>query len=206
MEGKSRKPARMLTRMATTPEQRNQHAMCGAKKRNGESCRAYAGQGTNHPGTGRCKFHGGATPNHDKRAVTLETKRRMVTLGQPVEDVTAITALLAELYASTGHVEWLRQEIAGMTQEDLLGTVEGAAVVRLYDTERDRKTKIAKMCTEAGVDEAKVRVAEAQVTLLGQALANAADVAGLSPEVKRRLGAALRDELAKIEATPQLAA
>jgi hypothetical protein len=192
--------------MTTTPEQRDKHAMCGAKKRNGELCRAYAGQGTNHPGTGACKFHGGAMPNHDKRAVTLETKRRMVTLGQPVEDVTAVTALLAELYASTGHVEWLRQEIASMTQEDLLGTIEGQAILRLYDTERDRKTKIAKMCTEAGVDEAKVRVAQTQVTLLGQALANAANVTGLSPEVKRRLGAALRDELAKAETTPQLAA
>ena len=32
---------------------------CGAKKKNGETCRAAAGQGTRHIGTGRCKFHGG---------------------------------------------------------------------------------------------------------------------------------------------------
>ena len=189
--------------MATTPEQRDRHAMCGASKRNGETCRAYAGQGTNHPGTGACKFHGGATPNHDKRAVKQELTRRMVTLGEPVEDVTAVGALLSELYASTGHVAWLRHEIAGMSQQDL-GTVEGLAIVGLYNTERDRKTRIAKLCTEAGVDEAAVRVAETQVTILGNALIRACDSAGLSPEVRLRLGAALRDELATAETKPPL--
>jgi hypothetical protein len=188
--------------MATTPEQRNRHAMCGAKKRNGESCRAYAGQGTDHPGTGACKFHGGATPNHSKSAVKQELTRRMVTLGAPVEDVTAVSALLSELYASTGHVEWLRQEIAAMSKADL-GTVEGIALVRLYDSERDRKTRIAKLCSEAGVDEAAVRVAEVQVTILGNALQRACDTAGIDEATKRRIGAALRSELAAAQAQPQ---
>jgi hypothetical protein len=188
--------------MATTPEQRNRHAMCGAKKRNGETCRAYAGQGTDHPGTGACKFHGGATRNHGKSAVKQELTRRMVTLGAPIEDVTAVSALLSELCHSTGHVEWLRQEIATMSKEDL-GTVEGLALVRLYDTERDRKTRIAKLCSEAGVDEATVRVAEVQVTILGSALQHACDTAGVDEAMKRRIGAALRDELAAAQAQPQ---
>jgi hypothetical protein len=175
--------------------------MCGAKKRNGETCRAYAGQGTDHPGTGACKFHGGSTPNHGKRAVKQELTRRMVTLGEPVEHVTAVGALLSELYASTGHVAWLRQEIATMTQEDL-STPEGIAIVGLYNTERDRKTRIAKLCTEAGVDEAAIRVAETQVTLLGNALARACDKAGLSNEVRQRLGSCLREELAATQAKP----
>jgi hypothetical protein len=190
--------------MATTPEQRDKHVMCGAKKRNGEPCRAYAGQGTDHPGTGKCKFHLGTTPTHDKAAITRNLKRQMVTMGEPIEDVTAVSALLSELYASTGHVAWLRQEISGMSQEDL-ATLEGIAIVRLYDGERDRKTRIAKLCAEAGVDEANVRVKEVEVATLGAALARAADAAGLSPEVKRRLGAALRDELAQAQA-PQLPA
>lgn len=185
-----------------TPDQRDQVPLCGAKKKNGELCRAFAGQGTNHSGSGKCKFHGGSTPNHGKRAVTQELKRQMITLGEPVEDVTAISALLSELYASTGHVAWLRQQIADMST-DALGTVEGQAIINLYGNERDRKTKIAKMCTEAGVDEAAVRVAEAQVTLLGSALARAADTAGLSASMRQRLGAALRDELAAAQAKPQ---
>jgi hypothetical protein len=185
-----------------TPDQRDQVPLCGAKKKNGELCRAFAGQGTNHSGSGKCKFHGGSTPNHDKRAVTQELKRRMITLGEPVEDITAVSALLSELYASTGHVAWLRQQIADMST-DALGTVEGQAIINLYNGERDRKTKIAKLCTEAGVDEAAMRVAEAQVTLLGSALARAADTAGLSVSMRQRLGAALRDELAAAQAKPQ---
>lgn len=185
-----------------TPEQRDQQPLCGAKKKNGELCRAFAGQGTQHPGSGKCKFHGGSTPNHDKRAVTMDLKRRMVTLGEPIEDVTAVSALLSELYASTGHVAWLRQEIAGMS-EDALGTVEGQAIISLYSGERDRKARIAKLCTEAGVDEAAVRVAETQVTIIGNALSRAADTAGLSAPMRKRLGAALRDELANVQAKPQ---
>jgi len=187
-----------------TPEQRDQVPLCGAKKKNGELCRAFAGQGTKHPGSGRCKFHGGNTPNHDKRAVTMDLKRRMVTMGEPIEDVTAVSALLSELYASTGHVAWLRQQIADMS-EDALATIEGQAIIRLYDSERDRKARIAKLCTEAGVDEAAVRVAEAQVTILGQALSRACDTAGLSAEMRKRVGAALREELAAAQTKPQAA-
>jgi hypothetical protein len=191
--------------VAHTPEHRSTLALCGAKKRNGDACRAFAGQGTEHPGTGRCKFHGGCTPSHDKRAIALNLKRQMVMLGEPVEGVTAIDALLSELYASTGHVAWLRQQISAMSEADL-AMPEGVAIVHLYDGERDRKARYAKLCLEAGVDEANIRVKEHEVTILGSALARAADVAGLSPAVKRRLGSALRDELAQAQPQPALAA
>jgi hypothetical protein len=34
---------------------------CGAKKKSGGTCGRPAGWGTDHPGTGRCKLHGGAS-------------------------------------------------------------------------------------------------------------------------------------------------
>src|SRR5512144_636258 len=37
---------------------------CGAKRRDGAPCQMPAGQGTDHPGFGRCKHHGGAVPTH----------------------------------------------------------------------------------------------------------------------------------------------
>ncbi len=185
-----------------TPEQRDQVPLCGAKKKNGELCRAFAGQGTRHTGTGRCRWHGGNTPSHDKRAITIDLKRRMVTLGEPIEDVTAVSALLSELYASTGHVAWLRQRIADMGEAEL-GTIEGHAIINLYSAERDRKARIADLCSKAGVDEAAVRIAEVQLNMLGTALARAADTAGLSAPMRQRLGAALREELAAVEANPQ---
>ena len=41
---------------------------CGAKNRTGGTCRLAAGQGTTHTGFGRCKHHGGASPNGGKAA------------------------------------------------------------------------------------------------------------------------------------------
>lgn len=35
---------------------------CGAETRTGGTCQQVAGMGTDHPGVGRCKYHGGCTP------------------------------------------------------------------------------------------------------------------------------------------------
>jgi len=185
-----------------TPEQRDQNAMCGARRKNGELCRAFAGQGTKHPGIGKCKFHGGSTGSHERAAIKRELQKKMVMLGEPVENVTALQALLQELWASTGHVGWLRQQLADMSKDEL-GSPYGQAITSLYNSERDRKTRIARLAIESGVDEAAIRVAETQVTLLGQALAKAADTAGLSAPMRKRLGAALREELAATQAQPR---
>jgi hypothetical protein len=184
-----------------TAEQRDRVPLCGAKRRNGELCRAFAGQGTAHRGTGRCKFHGGNTPTHDKRALRLEATRRMVQLGAPVEDITAIDALLSELYASAGHVSFLRQELSNMSNEQLAAPA-GQALVALYGVERDRKVRIARLAIESGVDEAAIRVAEVQVAILGECLMKAADTAGLSAPMRKRLGEALRTELAEAATRP----
>lgn len=40
---------------------------CNARKTDGDGyCKHEAGWGTDHPGRGRCKFHGGSTPNQEK--------------------------------------------------------------------------------------------------------------------------------------------
>lgn len=50
-----------------------------------------------------------------------------------------------------------------------------------------------------GVDERRVRVQEAQVELLGRAVLAAAHAIGLDVGVQKQLGAALREELVKLE-------
>ena len=48
------------------PSGPHERPLCGARKRQprypGETCARPAGWGTEHPGFGRCKLHGGATP------------------------------------------------------------------------------------------------------------------------------------------------
>jgi hypothetical protein len=185
-----------------TRDQRSEQSLCGAKKRNGDLCRLFAGQGTSHKGSGRCKLHGGATPTQEKHVVKMALQQRMITLGEPVEDVTALGALLAELYSATGHTAWLRRQISDMSQSQI-ATVEGQALIRLYDGERDRKVRIARLAIESGVDAARVLVMEQQCVLLGEALSRACDTAGLSAPLRKRVGAALREELAGVS-TPAL--
>src|SRR3954452_755487 len=126
--------------MPHTREQRDRRPLCGARKKNGQRCRAFAGQGTDHPGTGTCKFHGGSTRTHRQHAVIQESQRRMVKLGLPIE-VHPTQALLSMLHFAAGHVAWLREEIAAL---DDLSSGEGAALVTLYAEERDRVAKVAK--------------------------------------------------------------
>lgn len=54
-------PLRQPGRQGTTRKERERLPVCGAKTSSGKRCQNPAGKGTNHPGEGRCKFHGGAT-------------------------------------------------------------------------------------------------------------------------------------------------
>ena len=192
--------------MAHTPEQRDKHALCSASKKDGSYCRKFAGEGTAHRGSGRCKYHLGNTAQHNKRAIKQELVQHMVqeaTMGEPVDEITAVEALAQELRASSGHCGWLRQTLASMTKEDL-GTPAGMAVVNLYAAERDRRVHIAKLCQDADVDEAQITVLSAQVAVLGAALQRAADRAGMDAQMKLRLGAYLREELSEAQQAPAL--
>lgn len=188
--------------MPHTPAQRDRHNLCNARKKNGERCRKFAGEGTDHPGTGACKYHGGRTPNHSKAAIKRQVTQQMVMLGEPDEDVTALGAMMYELAASSGHTGFLRQQLKSMSKDELASPY-GQTVSSMYNQERDRRVRIARMCIESGVDEAAIRVAEAQVSILGQALSRACDTAGVSAPLRQRIGEALRDELAAAEAEPQ---
>ena len=64
--------------MAHTSEQRDRHALCGARKKNGDLCRKFAGEGTDHFGAGRCKYHLGNSKNHRVNAVKQEAVKRSV--------------------------------------------------------------------------------------------------------------------------------
>ena len=49
----------------------SQKPICGAKTTSGRPCRMAAGAGTDHPGTGRCKHHGGSLPHYQNASAYL---------------------------------------------------------------------------------------------------------------------------------------
>ncbi len=142
--------------MAMSSEKRSEFPLCNAKKKSGERCRAFAGQGTSHLGIGRCKFHLGSTRSHVSNATVQEAQRRMVKFGAPIE-IHPQEALLAMLHLSSGHTAWLREEIAKM---ESLDSFESQVIVNLYNDERDRLARVARSCLDAGIAERMVLAAE----------------------------------------------
>jgi hypothetical protein len=132
-------------------------------------------------------------------AAAKEAHARMVTLGAAV-DIEPHEALLGVLRLSSGHVAWLREELAGV--EDL-ATPEAQILVRLYGEERDRVGRLAKACLDAGVAERQVQLAErygSAVAEVLRAVFNDPELA-LSAAQREQLPQVLRRHLGRLEAS-----
>src|SRR5690606_32893215 len=73
--------------------------------------------------------------------------------------------------------------------------------VELYGEERDRLARIAKDCLAHGIDERRVRVAEAQAQMLARAMLSFAQALGLDPG-EDRVRAAMRRSLTVVAGGP----
>lgn len=163
---------------------------CNGKKTDGTGlCRARAGHGTQHPGEGYCKFHGGASPNHMIAVYKRRAREAVATFGLPRE-VDPHTALLEEVYRSAGHVAWLGTRIAELGEDDLVWgstkevaeegfagasvkRTEAAAVnvwLRLYKEERAHLVSVCKTAIDCGIAERQVKLAEGQGQMLADVI------------------------------------
>jgi hypothetical protein len=186
--------------VAHTSKQRDGMRLCGAKKKNGQTCRAFAGQGTTHPGVGRCKFHFGNTKNHSVHAAKVEAQELaaeyIAQFGESHE-VDPATALLGVLHLSAGHLNWIRTELANLADKDSL---KGQALMRLWDEERDRIARISKMALDVGVAAKQVELAQKygeQLAALLQAVFYDPTL-GLTKAQQSRLPDVLRSHLSAI--------
>lgn len=92
-------------------------AVCGAKKRQTDGmCTQPAGWGTDHPGFGRCKLHGGKTPTQNKRAAIDAVKASQSHAGHfgqqiAIDPHDALLALVREAYGNVTFLRSLVQEL-----------------------------------------------------------------------------------------------
>ena len=146
--------------MAHSPDQRSLNALCGAKKKNGDTCRAFAGQGTDHSGVGRCKFHLGNTPNMRKNAVKLQAEKEVskarAKFGERIP-VDPTEALLTTLQLSAGQLYWLQ---AALEDHEDKHDFTGQVLMRLWNDERDRVARISEAALRTGVQERAIKLAE----------------------------------------------
>lgn len=88
---------------------------CDAQNRSGKPCARPQGWGTDHPGVGRCKHHGGATPNGQLSGVVELARRDMVVMGRPL-DVSPHEAILECIRITSGEVEYASDRVAELTE------------------------------------------------------------------------------------------
>jgi hypothetical protein len=179
-----------------TPEQRDKHALCGAKKRsNGKPCRKFAGEGTDHFGIGRCKYHGGATRTHKRHAVKVEAARRQPKFGSP-KKVMPGEALMEMLWTAYGQVHWLADEIS---KHDDLTSFDARVLIQAHKDERDRVAHVAKTALDAGVQERQIRLAELYGEVIATAIARILDGLKLTPAQRTRSREVVRTVLLALE-------
>ena len=97
----------------------NEERHCGALTGDNLPCRRAKGHGTAHPGVGRCKFHGGNSPDVIKAALRVKAERAVATYGLPL-NIDPHVALLHEVQRTAGHVLWLQQRIRTLEAAELV--------------------------------------------------------------------------------------
>lgn len=161
----------------TDPQKPRRYDTCGSKLSKGKpgSCTRPAGWGTDHPGIGACKLHGGSTPSH-KTAAVKEQARRDVALFAARRDIDPGDALLELVQWTAGEVDYWRQEVQLLEREELTwgvtkvkeggddrGTTEEAKphiAYVMYTDASNRLKEYSVAALRAGVEERRVRIAE----------------------------------------------
>lgn len=176
---------------------------CGALKKQqpfagaAEKCTQAAGWGTDHPGFGKCKLHGGSHANGRKNGQTLATAAAAATYGLPIV-IDAHTALLQEIHRTQGHVTWLGAVVATIDQdglvwglsEDVVGgknhgkTFKAAPNIwlALYQTERKHLASVSAAAIKAGIDERRLELEKSQSTAISTAFFAMLDALNLTDE------------------------
>lgn len=193
---------------------------CGAEKKNGKPCGMDAGWGTDHPGVGACKLHGGSTPN----AILNAAKQQAIVMGLAV-DVEPHEALLQCIRITAGEVMYCQQMIAELAPEDAVGhpkeiirrqgstgedgfvdveeTREKVPMMNIWIRARaasiDRLAKYSKMALDAGVNERRVRIAESMASVLAPVFKTVFDELGLTDRQKKIAPEILKRNLLELE-------
>lgn len=192
-------PRNSFCRRAPDPMGAADPTHCGALTRSGKGCKQRAGARTNHTGTGRCWLHGGASPRAEVTGVVQLARREAAVMGAPLDNLTPEVALLECIRIAGGEVAYASERIADLAPEDAVGPVttvtdrplkeekgaesleyrveevtKGPPALHIWIEVRakamDRLVNYSKVAIAAGLEERRVRIAEAQGSLMAEAV------------------------------------
>ena len=172
---------------------------CGAKTRAGTKCKFVRGYKTDHPGRGRCKFHGGNTPNGRKYAQTEAARAVLADLAVPV-DGNPLQVLQAVLASAHGIMVTARQMLRELPRQETIDE-KAWALVKLYRESIESAGRMAKLAAEAINEDALVQVDLATGEILHRVLVAALDAyeaAGAGAEGRKAAEDALVRELVAV--------
>ena len=145
---------------------------CGGKTRKGGKCGRPKGWGTDHPGSGRCKFHGGSTRNGRKAAgkeAALAFARGA--LGSAVSG-SPLDAMQESVDLARGLVDYYRHELAAAATARPMNTDRIELLRPQYAEAIRLETACAKAAIDTGIAERRQLLAERQAELLAAAIAD----------------------------------
>jgi hypothetical protein len=204
VKGKGRKAAKNAKRKTEQADQKRRDgaAVCGAPKRTkpGEICMMPAGSGTDHPGTGKCRHHGGTSRSHRVGAAHAELNGMARALH-----VSPAQALQAALSLTAGQTAYARQKVAELREDEMYerhinretGIPQVLPNVWLVVLENSvgRMAKFAKLASDAGIAERDMNVKEAQTQMMGALLQGVLGELDLTPEQLARVAPAIRKNM-----------
>lgn len=168
---------------------------CEEHQRSECTCPRKRGKGPCHgpavTGADKCRMHLGekAAPVIAEAKAEALARKAVETYGLP-RDISPTDALLEEVRYSAGHVAWLRAKVAEIEADDLVwgkteeteknasefagtDTTHAAAVnvwLDLYFRERKHLLDLTKTAISVGIEERRVRLAEAQGSLMNDVI------------------------------------
>lgn len=168
---------------------------CGAIKKNGKPCLWEAGHGTDHVGTGKCKLHGGASPNGEVAAA----KEEALGMAKPIE-VTPGQALAGVLNLAAGQLAYVTWKVAALDEDEVISEVGVHPWVRLQRNMMIDVAKMAKLAADAGIDERLTNLAEQQTAIVATLVEHVLGDLNLTSEQRALAGPSLRKHITSITA------
>ncbi len=157
-------------------------------------------------------MHGGSAPQvrsaARRRLAVEEITREIGRLGMqvPVDPLDAMLEQVEEAYANVAVLRLAVAELGITVANDGAVAVPDPdgwearehVLVAMYHSERDRLMRFSKLCLDAGVDERRVRLAEAQGQLLARVVQAAVDACNPTAEGRAAAMAAAAREMRAI--------
>jgi len=177
---------------------RNAKRYCGAKKRQGEGdCTRPAGWGTDHPGFGRCKLHGGCAPGPRIVALNEQAAYELARLDVPpvVDALSELARLAGQAVAWKDNMSAKVNELSSLRYESQTGGEQLRAEIALWERALDRCIATLTAMAKLNIEERLAGVRKQTADMMERALDAALEASGAPLDGKAKAREAFKRNL-----------